>query len=123
MGAAMDFVREVARQRRRRLRSMAAGAGEDQNEMEGVGGGGLRRMGPGAEPPRCVEMPSQAVEGSIARRRRNLTVLASRSISPLRRRPFDRRGAREGGRHHVSTIDSRGYITSPTPPSRLGLRS
>jgi hypothetical protein len=45
MGAAMDFVREVARQRRRRLRSMAAGAGEDQNEMEGVGGGGLRRMG------------------------------------------------------------------------------
>ena len=71
------------------------------------------------EPPRCVEMPSQAVDGWIARRRRNPTVLASRSSSPLRRRPFDRRGAREGD-GTTSRRSTRGYITSPTPPSRLG---
>ena len=45
--------------------------------------------------------------------------MASRSSSPLRRRPFDRRGTREGD-GTTSRRSTRGYVTSPTPPSRWG---
>ena len=100
-------------------RDGGGGRGKAADEM--VVRGGERRPGASAisRMSRHAASRCRRRQSMDRRRRRNPTVLASCSSSPLRRRPFDRRGAREGD-GTTSRRSTRGYFTSPTPPSRLG---